>query len=581
MKTFGEYLSAKSIIFYLCRTRAKLAKTRNKKHIVHLLSTDKQYNYHRRIGETEDEEELQKLLPNRKKWKKLGKHARIRNGHTLNSVDKNIVSLQKTINFFQNKDPKEDFLTNLEAFIASIQDGVRDDNFSISTPDIYPKPKDKKASSNICRPISLFSLKDKIIISLTNKFFTYAFDKFFYEHSYAFRARRKNGEKLEAPTHHDAIYKILEYKKKMGNKKLWVAECDMMKFYDTVNHSMIKHSFRKICNKFKRDNPAFHSIEAEKVFFQYLNCYTFNKSVLPLNISNNHFSRFKLKDAEYGWVKDELLKKGYYKSLNNAKIGIPQGGALSGLIANIVLHEADKEVLKGADKDLLYIRYCDDMIIMHPNKKKCQRACNAYKQALKKLKLIPHDFNIGLEYSANSYWKAKSKPPYKWTDQKNGGVPWIGFVGYEIHYEGYLRIRKSSLKKEMEKQHEVINQMRLAIKNGKGRANPKTIEESVTNRLIGMSVGRVKIWNFKNVKNDMCWINGFVALNNNKYSAIQLKKLDRCRNRLLRKFRKELDENEDLSNVERREGRNRNIVYYGKPFSYYYQVTKEVENNSE
>ena len=46
MQKLDEYITDERIIFYLCRIRAKHAKQRSKKHLVHLLSNSEDYNYH-------------------------------------------------------------------------------------------------------------------------------------------------------------------------------------------------------------------------------------------------------------------------------------------------------------------------------------------------------------------------------------------------------------------------------------------------------------------------------------------------------------------------------------------------------
>ena len=250
---------------------------------------------------------------------------------------------------------------------------------------------------------------------------------------------------------------------------------------------------------------------------------------------------------------------------------MPQGGALSGLIANIILHNSDTAIINRQDKNLLYLRYCDDMIIMHPNKNKCQSATRSYVKSLYKLKLIPHVFSTINGYNKN-FWQNKSKHPYRWGLFEKGDVPWIGFVGYEINYNGDVRIRKSSLKKEMSKQIDVINHALSAIKNNRKRASDKYIEESIIYRLVGMSVGRVTMWNYTNGVNDLCWINGFSELNQNSTVSLQLKRLDRNRNKYFKLFKKQVREIELNESNEVKIKSNRQLVYFGKPFSYYYQA---------
>lgn len=572
MRKLEKYIDERNITFYLCRIRAKIAKKRNQKHLIHLISSDSKKNYHLSIHDKElDENEICRLFPSRKKWRKLGEKNRYRNGKKLNSLEKNIRALQITIEWYRKNEPDAEFLKRLDDFILSVQSSIKDSNYSIETPLPYPKRKDKiKKEKTVCRPISIFNLRDRIIICLVNKYFTDLFDELFYDNSMAFRAvKRINGNPFSV-THHDAIKAIIEYKKKNGDKKLWVSECDMKKFYDTVNHSVIKKFFKRFIAKIKREYPDFYNKHAEHIFYSYLDCYSFNKTVLPLNKNQDYFAKYNISNGIFEWVKDDLLSK-HYKKFNNAKIGIPQGGALSGLIANIVLHYSDSTVLNSKNKNLLYLRYCDDMIIIHPNRRICNSLTKKYQKSLLDLKLVPHDFKDVKKYDRD-FWKNKSKNPYKWGEVERNEIPWIGFVGYELNFNGDIRIRKSSLKKEMSKQVEVVNTAFNAIKGNNKRASDKYIEESVIHRLIGMSVGRVTMWNYSNDINDLCWINGFTELSRNPSVAIQLKNLDRNRNKYFKQFRRKIKDIETDENKQLNLKSNRQIFYYGKPFSYYYQA---------
>ncbi|GAG79209.1 unnamed protein product, partial [marine sediment metagenome] len=103
----------------------------------------------------------------------------------------------------------------------------------------------------------------------------------------------------------------------------------------------------------------FYSMNAECIFNRFLESYTFTHNVLPLNDDMYLWldAPGKHSRKRFKWIKNETLEK-QYKRPKSAKIGIPQGGALSGLIANIVLDYADNKVLKkGIDHDLLYIRF--------------------------------------------------------------------------------------------------------------------------------------------------------------------------------------------------------------------------------
>jgi len=289
-----------------------------------------------------------------------------------------------------------------------------------------------------------------------------------------------------------------------------------------VHHTIVKKHFRRLINKLKKDDPNIHDVRAERIFYKYLDSYSFTRAVLPLDNDPEMKKKYweekynYIPGGHFSWVKDELIE--YFRNIKNAKIGVPQGGALSGLIANIVLDYADNKVIKTSSSKIHYVRFCDDMVIIHPSKKECQNACNVYYNSLKKLHLVPHEFSSDLKNTHKSFWSdtIKSKSPYKWSLSGKNSFPWFGFVGYEINYNGVLRVRKASIIKEKKKQKKIVLQIIDAVKGGK-RKKDSSIYESAINKLIGMSVGRLKISNFDKNDNEMCWVNGFRNLKDNPH----------------------------------------------------------------
>lgn len=594
MKSFESYFNEDEIVAYLCKFRAKIAKSRNKKHLIHQLTESDKYNYHVNDNNNYTKYErkflndLNNLLPTRKNWVKLGKDSRIdkKTGCQIPSFDKNYYSLKKTIKNYRQNSPREPFLIVLDEFIANIKNAIASENYRIAPPVIYPKLKQKlrKRGKNKCRPISLFSLKDRVILSITNKFLTDLFDQYFEECSYAFRSP-KNNENNSALSHHDCIKSIKEYKAKKENKDLWVVECDMEKFYDTVNHDIIKILYSDIIDKVVKKYPDLDLSKPNHIFDEFLNCYAFNKNVLPLKNNQAFWEEYNIPDGEFEWVEEQFEKHGYYKNIERERIGVPQGGALSGLIANIVLDFADKNVKKN---NVFYIRFCDDMLIIDPDRIKCNRAKESYINSLHELILVPHGFCDDTELivprtkkvknlpptTLKPFWAKKSKGPYKWGSISTGGFPWIGFVGYELHHQGDIRVRKKSLQRELNKQKEVIRKISKAISKNR-RKGLRTISESAIHRLIGMSVGRVTLKNYDKIENDLCWKNGFRELSKNKHSISQMKELDRSRNKLYFNFVKKLQNIEDAD--KKFESKPRQIIHFNKPFSYYYQVLERHE----
>ena len=622
MKEFKQYYSNDQIIKYLCKIRIKYANKRNKKYLLDKLNNpEKKPKTYAKDYDAEIIEQLDELLPKRRMWFTKGQRTFkvVYNKKTftkelkkLDTDEKNEEILYNTIKKYLNKKTPLTFINNLNKFIQEIQTSIENETYKIDQPDIIPEIKEtnkskqnlqlKKSNALECRPISRFKLKDRIVISLTNKFLTDLFDDFFEDSALAFRAIKNNGTIRK--THHLAINKLIEFKKSCEENEFYVAECDMKKFYDTVNHKKCMESFYKLIEDASKLYPTIYLSKAIYLFKEYLNCYTFKKNVIVLNGDKTYWN--KQKDTRqnsingfYPWVDDEIYKSSHYQAFPDECIGVPQGGALSGLIANILLDYCDKK-LKDIN-GLFYVRYCDDMILMHCNETICKQSIEIFKSSIKNLLLFNHPFkkdfffqnknridkktnaervfktinsellSRSFEHSIKSYWNdAKSKGPYQWgkIDQENNTMPWIGFVGYEINFNGETRIRKRSLKKELEKQKRIVTSIIKRIKKNKYARN-NTIYRSALEKLNGMSVGRIKLYNYSTCENKISWTEGFQCLNFNKYSKKQLRILDRNKYKFLNILTYHLGAEEIKSKEPENHGE---ILQMKKPFSYYYQA---------
>ncbi len=586
MKTIENYFDENEILKLICKIRVKLAKNRSKKHLLHLLTSNPDYNYHIKhkpepindfeVYQKNLTEFLSTILPPRKKWVKLGEKSRRKPNRPkefLTSNDRNYYCLLKTIKKEKKQETKAQWFINLQKFINEITEVSQGINYEVSKPIILPKPKDKikRNDRNKCRPICIFSLKDRIVLSLTNKFLTRIFDEQFQDSSYAFRSKRNLQGSIVS--HHDCIVDIGNFRSMNVESELFVVECDMQSFYDTVNHTTAMELFQSLIETAKTKNPSINFDTPCRIFRSYLKSFAFNIDI-PKETDSDYWLSYRIPNGFFGWIDDATLKI-HYTDISDERIGVPQGGALSGLIANIYLNPADIELKKN---DVFYQRFCDDMIIIAKDFDTCDNAKNIYEEELKKLKLFPHKFKssnelketISGETKLSKFWDGKSKGPYAWGKVEDSAFPWIGFVGYEMDYMGNIRIRKKSLMKELNKQKVIIREIKNAIKIGMRK--PKgTATESAINRLIGMSVGRVGLDNFDEVSTDMCWKNGFKELTINEHSIRQIKQLDRNRSKHYYKLLKEIEQ-PDLEFDEDLEDEEREFVRYDKPFSYYHQI---------
>ncbi|WP_394970949.1 reverse transcriptase domain-containing protein [uncultured Croceitalea sp.] len=588
MDEFLNYYSDSSLIKMLCKHRAGISHKRHKKHMTRDISLHQRTN---KISISESDEEfelLQSIFPTRRNWKKLNQNERHHPSRFSNSIERNQHRLWKSYKYEKylierkGKLPENWYYKLLE-FCKSIRDTVDEidsNNYKIRKPDIFPLPKSAKGGKFVYRPIAKYSVVDKIITSAFSRYLTVKFDRIFLDCSYAFRAR-KDGK---IPNHHDSITKILKHKKKFA--KLWVAECDIQKFFDTVQHRHLEKIFFEGVKQLQELDENI-SPKAIRLFYLFLDSYSFNKDVLPKNLEPNYFKRNGVPAGEFGWVAKYLKTNFSIEYLDNFKIGVPQGNAVSCFIANLILSKIDEAVVK-VHEDLLYVRYCDDMVIAHPDKSVCKDALEVFKKGISDNYLLYHETREFKDYrtSAKKFWSAKSKEPYYWGNKyvSNNNVPWLAFVGYQINYKGELRVRKSSINKEVKKQIKETQRILLALGmdrnrslvdiNKYSRKSKRQILFSLQQRLVSMSVGRATLYNYnkEGVNQGLCWTNGFSLLNNNKIVSRQLKELDKRREqqisylkRMINHLTKTTDNPDSLPE-------NMEEMYFGKPFSYYQYI---------
>lgn len=413
----------------------------------------------------------------------------------------------------------------------------------IGAPEIIPKAKNKKGVE--MRPIANFDIRDKIILSITNKYLTGLFDPVFLNCSTAFRQQIDG---VTNPKHHDAIKRLKKFREFYISENLFVAECDIQKFFDCVDHTVIKQQYARL-KKLLEANGFIVDKVAERILFAFLKCYSFNIDVYPKNNEDAYWIPHK-KKGHFGWTSSlELAFKS--KQLDTERIGIPQGGALSGLIVNIIMHQVDEMVMDASPENSLYLRYCDDMVIVSQSEQECSGLFDIYQNGLKKLTLEYHQpIELRRRYGKH-FWgdKVKSRPVYLWSKLAHpSNVPhskWVSFLGYMMGFDGQIKIRKKSIEKQIEKHRKELG---LAIRklNNINSEKLTEIQNSVLYsfqcKLYSMAVGKVDLSNYREQPAKMCWGDGFKLIENNKYVRQQLKKLDRSRGETISSLKRYLNE---------------------------------------
>lgn len=531
MLSFLEYASEQRILELLIKERVKVAlkgklEKTSPKNIANKAESDLPLSV---------TEHISLLMPPRDSWCRPQKKERDKflQGESAikNKNQKQLLtrSIAITIKKHRNSGNEYKYLNSLDAFIAEMQREIAG-----SEPIVFNSIKiiGKKKSVNsdnvtIQRPLCVFeSLREKLLIALAAKYLSDIFDPLLHSEIISYRPPRiyHNSENRVITTRDHAIENIQAYRR--YHRDIYVAECDIQKYFDTINHDVIRRCFHKFAEQVKVLNPDFDYSKVERIVDAYLNSYSFYNNVL---VENEHLLN-STPARMYEGPKDSLfIKRGCYTEAEFAqskgKIGIPQGGALSGLISNVVLNTIDNEsVLNTYDPNRFFCRYGDDIMLMHTSRSKCEELITNYCKALTESKLLYHEFVSVADESIcrldgtirPAFWDLKSRSPFLWgrSETEKEAVDWIGFLGYEIRYTGEVRMRRSSLN---DKFKSIKRKYKGCVKSNfaKGQTRLKknaTIESEIlrhVDKFVGDGLSNAK------------------SLNRNKYSMTQALKLNR------------------------------------------------------
>lgn len=449
MESFSEYVT-KNHCDCLCRL---LAKERIKQGVQN------------KLGSRDSESMIRSLMPCRNEWIRLRKSTRVKD---ISKETLGILTIRKTIvadrrRILTSPSPSLRYLSKLDQYTSEISDiaaGRSAVAFSRKDYTIIPKFKGDEGHDAIYRPLCVYNnLDTKILISAASAYFTQCFDAYLHEEILSYRPRRMYHGVKTTTSGNDAIRRIKQYLEEHRGQNIYVAECDIQKFFDIINHDVVLDCFDRLAQK--AGIPDYHQVR--NILEAYLDSYGFVPDVLELNNTPSFWTMpaKKHRGAVKGkfmfkWVKEEDFLEAYTKeefAEVRDRLGVPQGGALSCVISNVVLNDVDQAIIQEEDTDRLFIRYGDDIILMHTDKEKCEELLERYKQSLVDHKLIYHKFedfsNLKAEEKiTKAFWKGKSKPVFFWGPGDGNASEWIGFVGYEISYQGATRLRLSTLDKK-------------------------------------------------------------------------------------------------------------------------------------
>jgi RNA-directed DNA polymerase len=194
----------------------------------------------------------------------------------------------------------------MQKYGETIMQKLRDGKYKPSPVKQVRIPKD----NGEYRMLGIPTVLDRVIQQAIAQTLSPFYETQFSDHSYGYRPHRSA---------QGAVEKMLDYalEKMKKTKKVHVVDCDLKVFFDTVDH-------QKLMNKLRE------------------------------NIADRELLGLLIKYLKAGAITQE-------RKFIKTPQGVPQGGPLSPLLANILLDELDNELESRGHQ---FVRYADDFVIL-------------------------------------------------------------------------------------------------------------------------------------------------------------------------------------------------------------------------
>ena len=562
MALFESYFSISTITETLVGFRLKRAKLLHDKHFFKNLGT---------VKEKQLSSEINGLFPARRSWNRF--RPKQRRGQ---EVDR--ITLLNAVEWHQKNEPLTPWLVRLREVCQRVKENALNSTFCFNSPEIVPLLK----SGSQYRAISVFTRLDDRLMDIHNaKYLRDTLDISLEESCVAFRAAANS--RLDRD---HAIEGIISFSEQYPEENIVVAECDIRGFFDCISHQSAKQSLKE-CQRIATSRAPKTCLDPRSIayFDSYLRCYTFPREVLrgaeqKLKKSTDN------QDAHFKWPTSKTVEgphslNYFFKKPRQAKIGIPQGGAHSCLIANLALNFVDRETvlaMAGTNEPFRYYRYCDDMMILATKKYVANKGFDRYTRALENQKLPFHKPYLPPRHCKEFFTESKTKSPYCWGDPKQDPdyFPWIQFLGYQIRYDRLIRVRPSSFSKHRKKIKDFTGNIHKHVKKSSRRISARRVHYRANCKLAAFSVGKIQLnTDSRGRIMPMSWCSGFRKLKRGRVHTIQLRALDReigkSRAYLRRTLRKlPPGRKRELSELTQKEH-----AFFGKRFSHVDQFTFE------